>query len=148
MRRGGFSRSWIVPIGALLVLAVGVGELAAVADLKVQQLAEWRQQLLTDVGSLLSHPIVRGAMVRVAAGRARPGDLEQAAESLRSRLGRLRLRRGSLVDAGGRVVAATTPRPSPTAQELAALRASRASGGPHLDSGAAADGRLLVALAL
>jgi len=168
MRRGGFSRSWIVPIGALLVLAVGVGavavlnyrafdrdlrqqvegELAAVADLKVQQLAEWRQQLLTDVGSLLSHPIVRGAMVRAAAGRARPGDLEQAAESLRSRLGRLRLRRGTLVDAGGRVVAATAPRPSPTAQELAALRASRASGGPHLDSGAAADGRLLVALAL
>ena len=93
MSRGGFSRSWVVPIGALLVLAVGVGavavlnyrafdrdlrrqvegELAAVADLKVQQIAEWRQQLLADVGSLLPHPVVRGAMVRLAAGRPRTG---------------------------------------------------------------------------
>src|SRR5689334_12565652 len=130
MSRGGFSRSWTVPVAAVLVLALGVGaaavlnyrafdrdlrrqvegELAAIADLKVQQIVEWRQQLVADAGSMTAHPNLRGEMTRVVSGRARPGDLDQVTESLRSRLGRQRLRRGSLFDGAGRVVAFTSPR--------------------------------------
>jgi PAS domain S-box-containing protein len=168
MSRGGFTRSWVVPIGALLVLGLGLGaaaavnyrafdrdlrqqvegELAAVADLKVQQIAEWRQQLLADAGSMLPNVVLRGELVRVASGRARPGDLTQVTESLRARLKRQRLRRGTLFDAEGRVVAATSARPALSTEERAGLRASRASGGPHIDPTAAADGRLVVAIAL
>jgi PAS domain S-box-containing protein len=149
----GLSRTWAVPVAIVAALGCGLAgaarlhylayerdlrgqverELSAVADLKVDQIAEWREQLLEDASSMLPHPFVRGAMVRLATGAAREGDLEQVTESLRSRLVRLRLARASLVGLDGHVLAATSPRPPASQLELAIAERARREGAARLD---------------
>ncbi|GEJ56143.1 ATP-binding response regulator [Anaeromyxobacter diazotrophicus] len=162
----GTTRTWIVPAAIVAALACALAgaarahfvaferelrgqlqrELAAVADLKVEQIAEWRQQLLDDAGSLLTHPFVHAALVRVARGEIGGTDEAQVTESLRARLKRLRLSRACLVSLDGRVLAATSPWPRASEVELAAAGRARREGAPRLDPLPGEAGRLVVAL--
>ena len=107
-----------------------MAQLAAIADLKAQQIDNWRRERLGDAGAVHDNPLIASAMTRWLSGRLSTADQSELQRWLSLFVANYDYRDAALLDSAGHLVAATRSG-MPLPEDIASLRkAVTQSGAP------------------